>query len=75
MSMMGELSCFLGLHDEIFICQSKYIKDLLKKYRIKEASPAKALMPSEVKLDQDKSGKPVDITVSRYDWLSFVSYY
>lgn len=72
MSMMGELSYFLGLHDEIFICQSKYIKNLLKKYRIKEASPAKALMPTEVKLDQ---GKPVDITVSRYYWLSLVSYY
>ena len=36
MSMMGELSYFLGLQvsqkeDGIFICQSKYVRDLLRK--------------------------------------------
>ena len=70
MSMMGELSFFLGLQviqkpDGIFICQSKYIKDLLKKYGMEEASPAKTPMPTAVKLDQDKSGKSVDITKYR----------
>ena len=70
MSMMGELSFFLGLQviqkpDGIFICQSKYIKDLLKKYGMEEASTAKTPMPTAVKLDQDKSGKSVDITKYR----------
>ena len=37
MSLMGELKFFVGLQiiqepEEIFINQSKYIKDLLKKY-------------------------------------------
>jgi hypothetical protein len=36
MSMIGELSFFLGLQikqlkDGIFVCQSKYLKDMLKK--------------------------------------------
>ena len=67
MSMMGELSFFLGLQvqqksDGIFVCQSKYIRDLLKKYHLEDATPAKTPMPTAVKLDQDKSGKKVDIT-------------
>ena len=48
MSMMGELNYFLGLqvsqrNDGIFICQSKYVRDLLKKYGLEDASPAKTL--------------------------------
>ena len=47
-SMMGELTYFLGLQvnqkeDGIFICQSKYIRDLLKKYHLEDASSAKTL--------------------------------
>ena len=46
MSMMGELTYFLGLQvnqkdDGIFICQSKYIRDLLKKYHLEDASISK----------------------------------
>ena len=42
MSMMGELRFFLGLQikqesNGIFICQEKYIRDLLKKYKMNEA--------------------------------------
>jgi hypothetical protein len=42
MSMMGELRFFLGLQikqqdDGIFVCQEKYIRDLLKKYKMNEA--------------------------------------
>ena len=70
MSMMGELAFFLGLQvhqkiDGIFICQSKYIRDLLKKYHMEDSAPAKTPMPTAVKLDQDKSGKNVDITAYR----------
>ena len=70
MSMMGELAFFLGLQvhqkiDGIFVCQSKYIRDLLKKYHMEDSAPAKTPMPTAVKLDQDKSGKNVDITAYR----------
>ena len=42
MSMMGELTFFLGLQvnqkdDGIFICPSKYIRDFLKKYQLEDA--------------------------------------
>ena len=68
--MMGELTYFLGLQvnqkeDGIFICQSKYIRDLLKKYHLEDASSTKTPMPTATKLDQDESGKKVDITSYR----------
>ena len=70
MSMMGELTYFLGLQvkqkeDGIFICQSKYVKDLLKKFGMEDSSPAKTPMSTSIKLDEDKKGKRVDIKVYR----------
>ncbi|XP_063946117.1 uncharacterized protein LOC135151534 [Daucus carota subsp. sativus] len=70
MSMIGELSFFLGLQvsqkdDGIFICQSKYVRDLLKKYNIEDSSSAKTPMTTAAKLDQDISGKKVDISSNR----------
>ena len=70
MSMMGELSYFLGLQvsqkiDGIFICQSKYVRELLKKYGLEDSAPAKTPMPTASKLDQDESGKKVDISSYR----------
>ena len=67
MSMMGELTYFLGLqvsqrNDGIFIFQSKYLRDLLKKYGLEDASTAKTPMATATKLDQDEPGKTVDIT-------------
>ena len=67
MSMMGELNFFLGLQvsqkpDGIFICQTKYVRDLLKKYKMEDSTPAKTPMATATKLDQDESGKKVDIT-------------
>jgi hypothetical protein len=46
MSMIGELSFFLGLQikqlkDGIFISQSKYFKDVLKKFGLENAKPIK----------------------------------
>ena len=65
MSMMGELSFFLGLQvslkdDGIFICQSKYVRALLE-----DSSPVKTPMATPTKLDQDKSGKKVNISSFR----------
>jgi hypothetical protein len=66
MSMMGELNFFLGLQIEqtkngIFINQSKYIKDLLKKFGIEKSKIYAAQMSSTIKLDKDENGKNVDI--------------
>ena len=70
MSMMGELAYFLGLqvrqrNDGIFIFQSKYVKDLLKKYGLEDASTAKTPMATTMKLYHDDPGKCVDITSYR----------
>ncbi|KAL8126657.1 hypothetical protein AgCh_013786 [Apium graveolens] len=66
MSIMGELSYFLGLQvsqrsDGIFISQTKYVKDLLKKFGMVDCSPASTPMSTATKLDEDKKGKSVDI--------------
>ena len=49
MSMIGELSFFLGLQikqlkEGTFVCQSKYVKDILKKFGIEDAKPIKTPM-------------------------------
>ena len=65
MSLMGELKFFLGLQiiqepEEIFINQSKYIKDLLKKYQMENLKPINAPMGTSITLDADLEGKLVD---------------
>ena len=64
MSMMGELRFFLGLQikqetNGIFICQEKYIKDLLKKYKMNEAKIMVTPMHPSSSLDKDEEGKSV----------------
>ncbi|KAI0522554.1 hypothetical protein KFK09_004934 [Dendrobium nobile] len=64
MSMMGELSYFLGfnikqLDDGTFLNQTKYIKDILKKYEMDKAKLINTPMTSSVPLDKDPSGKSV----------------
>ena len=49
MSMMGYLQFFLGfqtmqMKEETFICQTKYIKDMLKKFDMADAKPIKTPM-------------------------------
>jgi hypothetical protein len=44
MSLLGELSFFLGLqifqrNQGIFISQSKYIREMLKRFRMEECKP------------------------------------
>jgi hypothetical protein len=70
MSMMGELSFFLGLQiqqkaDGIFICQAKYVKELLKKFNLEDSSPAKTPISTSTKLDLDPKGKKVDSSAYR----------
>jgi len=73
MSMMGELTFFLGLQikqrkNEIFISQTKYLKELLKKYGMDEANRVETPMSSKTLLDVDEKGKPfLYLTASRLD--------
>ncbi|GJT17155.1 retrovirus-related pol polyprotein from transposon TNT 1-94 [Tanacetum coccineum] len=70
MSMMGELNFFLGLQikqmeDGIFFNQSKYIKEILKKYGLEESKSMKTPMSSDTKLMKDKECESVDSTKYR----------
>jgi len=70
MSMIGELSFFLGLQikqlkEGTFVCQSKYVKDILKKFGMDDAKPIKTPMATNGHLDLDEGGKPVDIKLYR----------
>src|SRR5574344_1714685 len=70
MSMIGELSFFLGLQikqikEGTFVCQSKYIKDILKKFDMKDSKPIKTPMDTNGHLDLDEGGKAVDIKLYR----------
>jgi hypothetical protein len=65
MSMMGELNYFLGflvkqLKEGAFISQTKYTQDLLKRFGMKDAKPAKTPMGTDEHLDLNKEGKSVD---------------
>ncbi|GJT51997.1 retrovirus-related pol polyprotein from transposon TNT 1-94 [Tanacetum coccineum] len=70
MSMMGKLNFFLGLQikqldDDIFFNQSKYIKEMLKKFRLEDSKPMKTPMSTETKLTRDEEGESVDNTKYR----------
>nr|GEZ23666.1 hypothetical protein [Tanacetum cinerariifolium] len=65
MSMMGTISFFLGLLISqsprgIFINQSKYALESLKKYGFESCDPVDIPMVEKSKLDEDKEGKFVD---------------
>ncbi|GKA36760.1 retrovirus-related pol polyprotein from transposon TNT 1-94 [Tanacetum coccineum] len=65
MRMMGELNFFLGLQikqieDEIFFNQSKYIKEMLKKFGLEDSKPTKTPMSTKIKLTKDDEADFVD---------------
>jgi hypothetical protein len=65
MSMMGELTYFLGyqvkeLMKGTFLSQMKYIQDILKKFGMKDAKPAKMPMGTDGHLDLNAGGKSID---------------
>jgi hypothetical protein len=65
MSMMGELNYFLGfqvkqIKERTFISQTNYTQDLLKRFGMRDAKPAKTPMGTDGHLDLDKGGKSVD---------------
>ncbi|GJZ49753.1 retrovirus-related pol polyprotein from transposon TNT 1-94 [Tanacetum coccineum] len=67
MSMMGQISFFLGLQISqnprgIFINQSKYAKEIIKKFDLHNSAPVDTPMVDRTKLDEDLSGIPIDQT-------------
>ncbi|GKC94334.1 copia protein [Tanacetum coccineum] len=69
-SMMGELNFFLGLQikqmeDGIFFNQSKYIKEMLKKFGLEDSKPTKTSLSTEIKLTKDEEADSMDSTKYR----------
>nr|GEV59050.1 retrovirus-related Pol polyprotein from transposon TNT 1-94 [Tanacetum cinerariifolium] len=67
MSMMGEMTFFLGLQvnqspSGIFINQSKYVHEIFKKYGLNTCDIIDTPMDIKDKLDLDQIGTPVDAT-------------
>jgi hypothetical protein len=65
MSMIGELSYFLGLQikqmkNVTFISQGKYIKDMIKKFGLQDAKPMSTPMGTNDQLGVDASDNMVD---------------
>ncbi|GJS42623.1 retrovirus-related pol polyprotein from transposon TNT 1-94 [Tanacetum coccineum] len=70
MSMMGQMSFFLGLQISqsprgIFINQSKYASEIVKKYGMLTSDSVDTPMVEKSKLDEDLQGNPVDATLYR----------
>ncbi|GJV49214.1 retrovirus-related pol polyprotein from transposon TNT 1-94 [Tanacetum coccineum] len=66
-SMMGKMPFFLGLQASqnprgIFINQSKYALEILKKYGLESSDALETLMVERSKLDEDPQGTPFDHT-------------
>ncbi|GJX53539.1 retrovirus-related pol polyprotein from transposon TNT 1-94 [Tanacetum coccineum] len=67
MSMMGQMSFFLGLQISqnprgVFINQSKYALEILKKYGLDSSASVDTPMVEKMKLDEDRQGKLVNPT-------------
>nr|GEX15927.1 retrovirus-related Pol polyprotein from transposon TNT 1-94 [Tanacetum cinerariifolium] len=65
MSMMGKMTFFLGLQVNqspcgIFINQSNYVLEILKKYGMESYDPVGTLMEIKDTIDLDQNGTPVD---------------
>ena len=65
MSMIGELSYFLGLQikqlkNGTFVSQGKYIKDMIKKFGMNDSKVISTPMGTNGNLDSDASGNMVD---------------
>jgi hypothetical protein len=70
MSMISELSFFLGLQvkqtkDGTFICQRKYINDLLKRFGMDNSKSIKTFMATNAHLDLDEGGNSIDLILYR----------
>jgi len=64
MSMMGELTYFLGLQVKhgTFLNQSEYCFDLLKKFKMEDCKEVDTPIATNCLMDADEAGQPVDST-------------
>ena len=65
MSLVGELTYFLGLQvkkieDSIFLFQSKYAKNIVKKFGMENVIHKRTPAPTHLKLSKDEKGVSVD---------------
>jgi isopentenyldiphosphate isomerase len=65
MSMMGELTFFLGIQvkqtkQSTFVHQAKYTKDMMKEFNMDKFNPVLTLMSTTILLDPDENGEVVD---------------
>jgi isopentenyldiphosphate isomerase len=65
MSMMGELTFFLGIQVKqikqgTFVHQAKYTKDLMKKFNMAELKPVLTSMSTAMVLDPDENHEAAD---------------
>ena len=70
MNLVGELTYFLGLQvkqieDTIFISQSKYAKNIVKKFGLDNGGHKRTLVATHLKLTKDESGISVDQSMYR----------
>jgi len=70
MSLVGELTNFLGLQvkqmeDTIFISQSKYAKNIVKKFGLDNGGHKRTPATTHLKLTKDESGISVDQSMYR----------
>nr|UBX54590.1 transposon Pol polyprotein [Lupinus angustifolius] len=70
MSMMGKLNYFLELQikqldNDIFLSQSKYYRDLLKRFDMDDCKPIATPIGSSTYIDTDESGKCIEISKYR----------
>ena len=68
--MVGKLTYFLGIqfkqsNDGIFISQSKYARDLVKRFGMKISKHARTPMSSTIKLSKNENEVDVDQTLYR----------
>jgi hypothetical protein len=69
-SMIGGLSFFLDLQvkqtkDGTFVCQSKHVNNLLKRFDMDNSKSIKTLMTTNAHLDLDKEDKSVNLNLYR----------
>ncbi|KAK2426713.1 putative mitochondrial protein [Trifolium repens] len=70
MSLVGELTYFLGLQikqmeDTTFVSQSKYARNIVKKFGMENATHKRTPAPTHLKLTKDEKGISVDQSLYR----------
>jgi Fe-S oxidoreductase len=70
MSLLGELTFFLGLQicrqdKGIFISQTNYIREMLKKFGMEDCKPVSTPMQTSCKLRKDNDSKEADRRIYR----------